>query len=48
MVAKGHSEAPPFVPLQQGMVTKGVMRTGELAVSSWSLIYSSNMELAAI
>jgi hypothetical protein len=22
MVAKGHSEAPPFVPLQQGMVTK--------------------------
>lgn len=22
MVTKGHSEAPPFVPLQQGMVTK--------------------------
>jgi hypothetical protein len=42
MVAKGHSEAPPFVPLQRGDANGGS------ADSALSLIYSWNVELAAI
>jgi hypothetical protein len=48
MVAKGHSEAPPLVPLQNGMVTKRGDANGGSAESSLSLIYSWNVELAAI
>jgi hypothetical protein len=50
MVAKGHPEAPPFLLLQQGMVTKRGDATGgsEGSSLSLSLIYSWNVELADI
>jgi hypothetical protein len=48
MVAKGHSEAPPFVLLQQGMDTKRGDANGGSEDSSLSLIYSWNVELEDI